>query len=494
MTSGQSTSPSLEFSAVMPDCRPLAFCMFKKYFVPFSPSWNHLDLSLLHMNSPKSSNSLSLLQIISSIFVVASVRKESDVAVSKAFCQKQVSLLRVFISFSLSFLWLEAISMARDLILIFRNSSFWCGFMLVSLICSILALSSDKNLCFSNTLLINRVSILTILSWAFLALLPSLTMTTQWSDCVYVQSVSTLRMFASSSDDHCILSSLDIFSPCLQVIWLRLSFSQQSIRFRSLKYEFILFAMFISAFDLIVPHLSLSLKVVLKSPLMIVLASGYLCLSLSISVLIDLKKASLSLLWAQGEWILARINSVLFLFSRTSTRAMCMSCPMSIWSLTIMLSLRSVMTPEPAPLLSVKICWPFQMYFNEFFSICVSCRVMIRFGDEFCRVFMRLINCLNFWYFFRPLQFNVANVMFKGPGFSSTSPASRIKSFNQFSIRFTTNIVWKFLKDILILFLRELFNFDRVRIEPFQIINDDRLVLISKCFISILYWVWVISL
>ena len=54
--------------------------------------------------------------------------------------------------------------MARDLIVIFRNSSFWCGFMLVSLICSILVLSSDKNLCFSNTLLINRVSILTILS------------------------------------------------------------------------------------------------------------------------------------------------------------------------------------------------------------------------------------------------------------------------------------------------------------------------------------------
>ena len=103
---------------------PFDLCIFRKYFVPFSPSWYHWDFILVLMCSPISFNILSRLQITSSSLSIAVFLKESVVAVSKADCQKLTSFLRLFIFSSLVFLRFVAISIASDLIDIFRYSNF----------------------------------------------------------------------------------------------------------------------------------------------------------------------------------------------------------------------------------------------------------------------------------------------------------------------------------------------------------------------------------
>ena len=171
---------------------PFALCIFRKYLVPRSPSWYHFDCRQLLRNSPFSFSILFLLQINSSSRSIAISLNKSDAAVSIDRCQKSISFLKVFISNSCAFLWFEEISIAIDLIAIFKNSNIWWGFICVSLIWSNLLFSSVINFCFNITLLMKKVSSLTILSWVSFAKFFNFTMTAQWSDWVYVQSVCTL--------------------------------------------------------------------------------------------------------------------------------------------------------------------------------------------------------------------------------------------------------------------------------------------------------------
>ena len=409
---------------------PLDFCKLRKYFVPFSPSWYHLDFIRAHINSPISSRILSLLQVTSSSLTTAKSLKLSDDADSNADCQNFISFLRFSNFLFRSFLWLLAISMAIDLIDIFKYSSCWCGFIFVSDIWSILRSSSTRNLCFNCTLLMKEVSILTILSLRRGWIWPNLTITAQWSDCVYDQSVSVLISVVLSSSDHCILSSLDIFSPCLHVI-CSLAIVQQSTIDRSLKSPSILSAHLISVLDLIVPFLSPSRNVVLKSPIKITLASVYFSMNLSISNLTPAKKSTLSWLCAHGECMLARIISCFCESSRISNSEICASLSISNFSRIIILSLSRLIIPPFAPSPGVKTCWPFHVYLRLLYSTWVSCNETIRFLSLAWDWRSLLISCLNFCSFFRPLQLIVTSVRSRGPGFNSTSPLRSINLCDQ---------------------------------------------------------------
>ena len=161
-------------------------------------------------------------------------------------------------------------SIATDLIDIFRNSSFPCGSRLVSFSWFILSSISLRKIVRSFMLLIKVVSILVIIVRLFICFCEvNFTTTAEWSDEVRDQSVLVLLCLSSRLSDHRILSSLDIFSPCLHVIELS-NLLQQSFRLNSLNISVMFSATVSSHLVLFVLILSDDQKVVLKSPSIII--------------------------------------------------------------------------------------------------------------------------------------------------------------------------------------------------------------------------------
>ena len=147
-----------------------ALFRFKKYFVLLSPSWYHLDLDLSLRYFPLSFKYVFLLTIRMSRFCLAISLNFGCVEFSNVCCQNLKPDSISLNSFSFSFLWFVAISIATDLIDIFRNSSFPCGSRFVSFSWSILSSISLRKFVRSFILLIKVVSILVIVLRLFLCL------------------------------------------------------------------------------------------------------------------------------------------------------------------------------------------------------------------------------------------------------------------------------------------------------------------------------------
>ena len=167
-------------------------------------------------------------------------------------------------------------------------------------------------------LLRNDVSILVILDLDISPFKPANFVTTaEWSDVVRDQSATVLSCCKDMLADHCILSILDIFSPCLQVI-VDSKLFQQSTRFRSLNIEEIFSATSVSFLLLLVFIRSVGQNVVLKSPI-IIMSQLSLLLHKSVTFsCIASKNFNFSLLCGHGACKLTIINELDLLLAITS--------------------------------------------------------------------------------------------------------------------------------------------------------------------------------
>ena len=195
----------------------------------------------------------------------------------------------------------------------------------------------------------------------------------------------------------------------------------------------------------IVPFLSSSLKVVLKSPSIMTLASTCFDRRSVIFCFISLKKLVLFSSCEHGEWRLTIISFIFSLCSKISTREIWASYSRWSSSSTIMLSLSSVIKPPLFPQPSVNIWLPFQLNFKELCSIWVSCIANMRLVVPNCVQWILFTSWLYLFLFFRPRQFSVPNVTSIGPGFSSTSPLRFISRLTQSPIILAMPILMRYL-------------------------------------------------